>query len=334
MYKHCKNFFFNFVYFGVQKYSFLLFIVIFYYNGTLGAKDTINNKKQPLICLTQITSHPSLDKVRKGILDVLNDKDTPMVDVIYENAQGNIGLTVQIAQRFLSKNPNILVAIGTSSAQALKKAIAQKPIFLVFASISDPIQAGLVENLEYNQYTTGTINLPEFHKLLYYIQKTLPHLKSLGVVFNPAEKNANDLLILLKKEALEFNINIEESTANSTLEVYSATQKLVNKIDGLILLQDNTTAAALSSIIKVGQEHALPIFASYPEAVLQGALFAIAADEYEIGKQTGHIILQILAGKNSIPVEKPKQFKTYINFQKANSLHIVLPDDLIESALN
>lgn len=288
------------------------------------------------VAITQITRHPSLDKVYSGMVDTLNAYSLNQachMHIVHENAQGNISLAAQIAKMFLAKNPTVTVAIGTPSAQALHKAIGNTSIPLVFASITDPMGAGLVHSLEKpGESVTGTMNTPKLKELLQLMQTLCPTAKKVGVIINPAEKNAVDLLSLLRKHASIVGLTVVEAPANSTIEVLSAAQKLVGNIDTLLLLQDNTVASALSCVLKVTQEHNIPIFATYPEAIEQGALLALAADEYEIGKQTAKIILKILNGQSpaDIPVEEPNSFKIYINFQTAKSLHILIPDDLME----
>jgi putative ABC transport system substrate-binding protein len=299
---------------------------------------SITRAKEPYhVGLSQITSHPSLDKVKQGILDALRaegyEEDRLVLDC--ENAQGNLALSVQIAQKLVSKKPDAVVAIGTPSAQALLKLTKPLGIPLVFASISDPVGAGLVDSLELpGPFATGTRNAPCFKELLALIQAVMGEVQSLGVIWNPSEKNALDLLAVLKVEAAHFHITIHETSATNTLEVLPASQKLARTVQAFFLLQDNTVASALPSVLRVAKAHALPVFASFPEAVESGALLALAPDEYHIGKQTGQMLLQILQGARleDIPVEQPKHMGLYLNLGTAKSLQLSLPDDLIKKA--
>lgn len=295
------------------------------------------SQKAYLIGLSQITSHPALDKVRAGIIDTLreNGYDETKAAIWFENAQGNLGFTVQIAQKLVAKNPDALVAIGTPSAQALLKLSKPKAIPLIFASISDPVSAGLVDSLEApGPYATGTRNTPCFKDLLALIQRLNRDVKTLGVIFNPSEKNAQDLLCALKKEAQTLGFRIIEATASNTIEVLPAAQKLASHVQGFLLLQDNTVASALASVLKVAKAQHLPVFASFLEAVEGGALLALAPDEYAIGQQSARLLIRILEGASPshLAVEDPQALELYVNKSVAKSLQMSLPDDLIQSA--
>lgn len=304
---------------------------------TFGPLSTARAKEPLLVGLSQITSHPSLDKVREGILDELKAEGygEDCLRIFFENAQGNIAHTVQIAQKLVSRGPDAVVAIGTPSAQALLKLTKPRGIPLVFASISDPVGAGLVESLELpGPYATGTRNVPCFKELLACIQTVLARVECFGIIFNPSEKNALDLLTLLKAEAAPLGIHIQEASAANTLEVLPAAQKLASSVQAFFLLQDNTVASALPSILKVAKAHGLPVFASFPEAVESGALLALAPDEYYIGRQTGQLLLQVLNGAQPqrLPVKNPMHIGLYLNLGTAKSLQIELADDLIRKA--
>src|SRR5271166_3190045 len=73
---------------------------------------------RPVVAITQIVSHPSLDQFRKGIEDELKEQKVDC-DIHFENAQGNISIATQIAQKFASQNPAVIVPISTPSAQTV-----------------------------------------------------------------------------------------------------------------------------------------------------------------------------------------------------------------------
>ena len=83
------------------------------------------------IGITQIVQHPSLDEIRKGILDRLAEKgykDGEKVIINFQNAQGEMSNADLIAKDF-AENEDLIVAITTPSAQAALNATKDKPIF-------------------------------------------------------------------------------------------------------------------------------------------------------------------------------------------------------------
>jgi len=142
----------------------------------------------PTVAITQIVNHASLDKVRQGIIDELAKngyEDNKSLHLIFKNAQGNVSIASQIAQQFVAEQPAVIVAIATPSAQAVVKAAQGTPLPIVFSSITDPVQAGLVSDLKHpGKNVTGTRNVTPVEKEIQLIRQVLPQAKTLGIILN------------------------------------------------------------------------------------------------------------------------------------------------------
>src|SRR5690242_10933755 len=104
----------------------------------------------PIVAITQIVSHASLDKVRQGIVDEMEKSgfvDNKTVTILFQNPQGNMATSGQIARQFVQRSPKVLVGISTPSAQSLLSASSKTLLPVVFATVTDPIGAQLVQNL-------------------------------------------------------------------------------------------------------------------------------------------------------------------------------------------
>jgi putative ABC transport system substrate-binding protein len=285
------------------------------------------------IAITQIVGHPSLDKVRKGILDELaasGYQEGKSAHIIYENAQGSIVVATQIAQHFVAAHPDVIVAIATPSAQAAVNAAKKTNIPIVFATITDPIQAKLVTDLKHpGGNVTGTRNIPAFEKQLAQMKQLIPQIKTIGIVLNYGEANSVQMLQMVTEYATREHLNIKAVAAPSSAEVQTATQNLIPQVDAILLLQDNTVASALPALLKVTNKNKMPVFSIFIEAVKAGALAGVAYDEYAIGQQTGKIVIQILQGKKAgdIAVADPTHVETAINLNTAKQLQLNLTSE-------
>src|SRR5262245_32807839 len=79
-----------------------------------------DSSSHKIIAITQIVDHPSLNQARKGVIAALADagyKEGEQIKIIYETPQGNISIGSQIAQKLNSLQPDVIVAISTTSAQ-------------------------------------------------------------------------------------------------------------------------------------------------------------------------------------------------------------------------
>lgn len=282
------------------------------------------------IAILQIVEHASLDKVHQGIIDELaanGYRDGKTAKIFFKNAQGNIVVATQIAHQFVIDQPDVIVAIATPSAQAAVNAARKTKIPIVFASVSDPIQAKLVHQLKHpGENITGTRNVSPIEKQLNFIQEITPGVKKIGIILNDGEANSVRLLQIATENAAHMNMKVISASASNSAEVRSATESVVTQVDALFLLQDNTVASALPVVLKVAAQHKIPVFSTYLDAVKLGALAGLAFDEYTIGRETGKIVTQILEGKKvgDISVMDPSDIQSAVNLNTAKTLNIKL----------
>jgi putative ABC transport system substrate-binding protein len=308
-----------------KKPSILFLLSLIFGLSTLSHAENAPSKT---IAITQIVGHASLDKVRQGITDELaasGYQDGKSAHIIFQNAQGSIVVASQIAQRFVTEKPDVIIAIATPSAQAAVNAAKKTNIPVVFATITDPIQAKLVTNLEHpNGNVTGTRNITAVTKQLAQIKQLLPQVKTIGIVLNYGEANSVQLLHTITEDAAKMNITVKSAAAPSSAEVQAATQSLMGQVDALLLLQDNTVASALPAVLKVSAKNNTPVFSTFIDGVKNGALAGVAYDEYAIGKKTGKIVVDILHGKKpgDIAVADPSDVETAVNLNTAKELHL------------
>jgi ABC-type uncharacterized transport system, periplasmic component len=81
-------------------------------------------------------------------------------------------------------------------------------------------------------------------------------------------------------------------------------------------------------------ENKIPVFVSDTDLVNDGALAGLGPNQYEIGKQTGKMVVEILRGKlvKDIAVEFPAKIELALNYKVAKELGIVFPKELLERA--
>lgn len=315
-----------------------IFCLVFTILLGLGCLTSYANPKLKVIAIGQLVAHESLDKVHDGIIDELRAEgyeNNKTARILYENAQNNLSTSVQIAKQFVTINPNVIVAIATPQAQAVASASKNTSIPVVFASITDPVQAGLVADLHHPEKNiTGTRNASPFKQQMALIKKILPAATTIGIVLNEGEANSVDALQAATAAAKYNNLEVKSATVTDSSQVGAATASLVKRVNAIFLLQDNTVASALPSLLKISNTAQIPVFSSYISAVQEGALAGLAVDEYDMGRQTGKIVAKILSGQfpGNIPVVDPNKITLAINLTCAKELKISIGKDLINNA--
>ena len=98
--------------------------------------------------IIQMMEHPSLNTIRESIIEGLEEEgyvDGENIEIIYQNGQNDMTTMQNIAQTFVGEECDVIVAIATNAAQASLAETTDIPI--IFAAITDPVGAGLVDSL-------------------------------------------------------------------------------------------------------------------------------------------------------------------------------------------
>ena len=283
------------------------------------------------VAISQIIDHISLNANRKGIEDTLAKQKN--IDVIYNSAQGSFALSTQIANKYIANNVDVIVAISTPSAQTALSARKTANIPIVFSAVTDPIAANLVTSLTNQQNNiTGAIDTPPLEELLNIVDKVF-RAKRVGIIYNKSESNSVKTVAKIK-ELLKNDREVIEAIANSSTTVGSAANKLIGKVDVIILPSDNTVFSAMDNLIKITNEAKIPVVSSDSDSVSKGVLLSVGYSQYDVGVVAGEQILKIINGEkaDNIMITKPKNYELVINQNTANKIGIKIENHLLEKA--
>lgn len=281
------------------------------------------------VCISQVVEHPALNQTKQGIIDTLKCEgfiEGENLKLYTESAQASPVLAQQIASKFVSRKSDVVVGIGTLSAQSLAKAARQGKTTLIFSSVTDPLGGGLVQSLEKPGYNiSGVSNFVALEPQLAFYKELLPNLKTIGVPYNPSEPNSVKII-----EQLKVLCDTKAQPLMRTADASQSATALSARCDAIFISNDNTSLAALPAIVGAGRKTKTPVLVSDTDTVEQGALAAMGPNQYAIGQQTGMMIARILRGESaaSIPVEFPSATEGRINASTAKQLGISIPESL------
>ena len=251
------------------------------------------------VAVTAIVEHQALDAVRDGVRDELKAAGFEAgknLKYEYQSAQGNTGTAAQIARKYVGGKPDAIVAIATPSAQAV--VAATKDIPVVFSAVTDPVAAKLVKSWDASgTNVTGVSDMSPLDKHLELVKKVAPNAKRVGVIYSPGEANSVAIVEALKKAAPAAGLVLVEASAARSVDVASAAQSLVGKVDVIYAPTDNNVMSAFEGIVKVAQQSKIPVIAADTDGVKRGAVAALGLNYYDIGRQTGKVVVRILNGE-------------------------------------
>ena len=288
---------------------------------------------EKVVAITSFVEHPALDAVRDGTKDELiaeGFEPGKNLKWDFQSAQANAGTAGQIAKKFVGDNPDVIVAIGTPSAQPM--VAATKSIPIVYSAIADPMAAQLVKDWKPSgTNVTGLSHMLDPVKQVEVIKRVVPEAKRVGVVYNPGEANSVSALNNLKGELQKAGLTLVEAAAPRSVDVAPAAKSLIGKIDVMYTTTDNNVVSVFESLAKVCNDAKIPLIASDTGSVKRGAVAALGVNFYDMGRQTGKVVARILKGEKpaDLPIQLPTKFELNMNLKTARALGLTIPPSLL-----
>ena len=286
------------------------------------------------VAVTAIVDHPALDAVRKGVEDELKAQGWQAgknLKYQYQSAQGNAATAGQIVRKFIGDKADAIVAIATPSAQAAAAATSSVPI--VFSAVTDPVAAKLVKDLKApGGNVTGVSDRLPLAPQVDLMLKVVPTAKRVGIVYSQGEINSTILIKELKAVLAQRGMTLVSAAAPRTVDVQAATKSLVGKVDLIYSSTDNNVVSAYETMVRVATDAKLPMIAADTSSIKRGAVAALGMNYYDMGRQTGKMVVRILKGEKpgSIAVEEGRTTMLELNAKAAREQGATLSAALLK----
>lgn len=301
---------------------------------------TAQDQKMVRIGVTKIVSHAALDADEKGFEAALASagfKEGVNVRYDRQNAQGDLEKARAIAEKFEKDKVDLVHSIATPTSQAVVKAIRKIPV--VFSSISDPVDAGVVPKdsapgKKTGSNVTGVSDMWPVQLQMETYAKFVPKAKSWGTIFNPAEANSVTHVKAMREAAKALGLQLLEVTVAKSSEVEQAAASLVGKVQAIAITSDNTTVANIAAIARVCDKHKIALFAGDVDSVPRGAIAAYGMDYFLVGYAAGKKAALVLKGvkPGDIPWGPVEKFSLVINQKAAKAQGVTVSPDLLKKA--
>nr|WP_233574928.1 ABC transporter substrate-binding protein [Pusillimonas sp. NJUB218] len=290
------------------------------------------------VAVTSIVEHPALDSLKDGVkaaLEKAGFTEDKGLEWQFQTAQGNTAIAAQIARKFVGDKPDVIVAIATPSAQAVVAATKNIPV--VYAAVTDPVEAQLVPSFEPSgTNVTGVSDQLELTRQIELIKQVVPNAKTVGMVYNPGEANSAVVVRQMRELLPDYGMTLAEVSAPRTVDVGAAARSLIGRVDVIYTSTDNNVVSAYEALVKVGNDAQIPLVASDPDSVKRGAIAALGINYYDLGLQAGAMAVEILKGAKpgEMPSQMGEKLELHLNLDAAKKQGVTLSPDLIKSAAN
>lgn len=286
--------------------------------------------------IIQLMEHPSLDTIRESIIEGLDDEgyvDGENIEINYQNGQNDMSTMKNIAQTFVGEEVDVIIAIATPAAQAALSETTDIPI--VFAAITDPVGAGLVDSLdEPGGNVTGTSDEVSAGMIMDLANEIDPGFKTIGALYNIGEDNSVSVVAGLKDYAASKGYKVIESTVTNTSEVQQAAQYLADKVDVVFSPIDNTVASSMAVVTDIFNDADIPYYVSADSMVADGGLATYGIDYTVLGKETAKMVADVLEGADpaTMAVKKMSDMSVYVNTDTAKEIGVKIPSSVLDKA--
>ena len=295
----------------------------------------IKNENIINIGISQMIEHDALDLIYKGIVDELNKyykSSNKKIVIDYQNAQGEQANCNTIAQKFVNDKNDIIIAIGTPSAQSVINLTKDIPV--IVSGIGDPIGARLVTNLNKpNVNVTGTINLPPIEKQIDLMHKLLPNAKKIGLLYCSSEINSIYQIKLAKEKLDSLGLEYVDLTVANANEINQMMLSAVNKVDAIFSPTDNIIANSMANVAMIEESEKLPVVCADAGMTKIGGTVTYSVDYYDMGILTAKKAIEVLEGikdiKN-IPLETVDSYNFVVNTNMIKTLGLTIPEDIMK----
>lgn len=298
----------------------------------INIKPAAQKSKEVRVGVLTLMRHPALDEIYRGYKAGLA-KSGYKVKIDYQNANNDQSNLKTMAEKLVNNQDQVLFGITTPSSQALANATKKKPI--VLGAVTDPKGAGLVKNNKRpGGNITGVSDRAPIKQQLKLIQRFLPKLQTLGIIYTSSDSSAVSGYKQIVRYCKQMGINYKAYSISNSNDLNQVSQQMLTQVDAVIVPTDNTIAGAMQTLVKNANAAKKPVFPAAGTMVKDGGLATYSVDQYQLGLIGAKMTVQILQGKKpgDMAIRYVEHGTPYLNLKEAKKLGIKVPASFLKEA--
>ncbi len=298
----------------------------------INIKPAAQKSKEVRVGVLTLMRHPALDEIYRGYKAGLA-KSGYKVKIDYQNANNDQSNLKTMAEKLVNSQDQVLFGITTPSSQALANATKKKPI--VLGAVTDPKGAGLVKNnTRPGGNITGVSDRAPIKQQLKLIQRFLPRLKTLGIIYTSSDSSAVSGYKQIVSYCKQMGINYKAYSISNSNDLNQVSQQMLTQVDAVIVPTDNTIAGAMQTLVKNANAAKKPVFPATGTMVKDGGLATYSVDQYQLGLIGAKMTVQILQGKKpgNMAIRYVEHGTPYLNLKEAKKLGTKVPASFLKEA--
>ena len=289
-----------------------------------------------LLCSTKAKDWaPLVASFKKG-LDQAGAVEGQNFTIEYRWAEDQYDRLPALAADLVRHEVSVIAAFTTPAAVAAKAATSTIPI--VFVTISDPVQIGLVTSLNRpGGNITGVtyLNVEIGPKLLELLHEVVPTATSMAALVNPTNPNTETLSRNLQAAARNLGLELHVLNASDERDIDAAFASMAGLgIGGLVMVADALLYSNGARLAELALRHRVPTIFQTRTFATAGGLMTYGGSASEAYRQAGGYAARVLKGEkpDTLPVQQTTKVELIVNLTTAKMLGLSIPLSLLGRA--
>lgn len=298
-----------------------------------GGRDEKNDSEKVYkVGIVQYVDDASLNQIESNIEKELDAKSDELgvtfnyADYTF-NGQADDSTMNQIAAELMADKVDIIIPIATPVAVVMHEATEESSIPVVFAAVSDPVGAGIVESLDApGGNVTGVSDALNTEAVLNLMLSAQPDIRKVGLLYDKTQAASDYSILTAKKYLDDKGISYIEANGTTPDEIMKSTENLLaEKVEAVFTPTDNTIMTQELMIYDQFIDAGIPHYAGADSFALNGAFCGYGVNYQDVGKETADMAVDILTSGTDpagIPVRTLNNGIATINVETAQALGI------------
>ena len=247
----------------------------------------------------QLVTHDALDAATEGFVQALKDKlGEENVNIDVQNAANSTDTCATIANSFVTKNVDLIMANATPALQAAYNATTTIPI--LGTSVTEYGVALGIENFSGTVGTnvSGTSDLANLDNQAQMILDLVPEAKKVGMLYCSSEANSDYQVKKVSEYLKGKGVECTNYAFSDSNDVGTVAEKAAKECDAIYVPTDNTAASCAETIY--GKTGKTPIIAGEAGICAGCGIATLSISYYDLGYKTGEMAAQILKGEAKV----------------------------------
>ena len=292
-------------------------------------------KDMPHLGFLSLSASPNfIESLRDGLHD-LGYMEGENVNIDWRFTDTDTDLDI-IAQEFVARDVDMIIAGGTQAIQAAMNATSTIPI--VMTNTGDAVGNGLVKSLARpggNVTGLTRISPAVSGKQVELLRDTIPGLENIAVLWNPNHPTTPKIFAEIETTAPKLGLTLQslEVLNPEDLEIAFATASR-RGAGAIIAVGDPFTKKYQKRIVTLAERYRIPTMYESKNYLDAGGLMLYGPSFEDLYRRSATYVVKILKGNDpaELPVEQPAKFELVINQQAADRIGLSFPEAILVRA--